>query len=484
MDDLSKCTVLVVDDTEANRYALGRILTNAGFKICEAENGRQALELATVQQPHAVVLDVKLPDISGFEVCRRLKSDPRTANIPVLQVSASFVRAEDQARGLEEGADAYLTQPVERPVLVATIKALLRARLYEQELRKSRDRLQSVLSTITDAYCAFDREWRFLEVNAAAERDIFRKPAAELIGKVVWEVFPQANRAVFLTRYEKAAREGVPVHFEGYSTIASKWLEVHAYPREDRLEVYHRDISERKHAEEALAAKARELARSNAEYEQFASVISHDMRSPLLTISGCAQLLREELKDRLGEEELDYLKTIQDNVNYLGEMIRSLLSYARLGSSGIQVKECDLRAVVHGLLVHIQSMVDEAGATITCDPLPTVRGDEVMLTRLFQNLIENGIKYRRDQPPRIHVGARRDNAEWVFSVSDNGIGIEPRHFDRVFQMFQRLHGDESQYKGSGVGLATCKKIVERHGGRIWLESVPGEGTTFHFALPA
>jgi PAS domain S-box-containing protein len=250
------------------------------------------------------------------------------------------------------------------------------------------------------------------------------------------------------------------------------------------------DITERKEVEARLAEQARameeyarELARSNAELEQFASVLSHDLRSPMTAISGFAYLLSAEAGDSLNPEMRDALEGIRGGIDQMSRLIKSLLSYSRVGQGGLHMGPVNVQEVLEKLRQTLQPKLEEAGVALTSAGLPTVRADVGLLGQLLQNLIENAIKYRGDDPPEVHISARPDGDEWVFIVSDNGIGIAPEHHERVFAMFQRLHPDESRFPGTGIGLATCRKIVQQHGGRIWVESQAGEGSTFYFTLP-
>lgn len=243
------------------------------------------------------------------------------------------------------------------------------------------------------------------------------------------------------------------------------------------------DITTRKRIELSLAAHVRELAQSNAELEQFASVVSHDLRAPLTSIGGCAHLIGELLEDRLDDDLGELLDNLKSSVEHMGRLIQSLLRYSRVGKEGLKLNDCDVEKVLSAVLMDLKAAITASGARLTHDRLPVVQADEGLLAHLLQNLIENAIKYRGNDPPVVHISAEIRGDQWVFSVRDNGIGIDPRYFDKIFVMFQRLHGDESRYSGLGMGLATCKKIVDRHGGQLWVESVPGAGSTFYFSLP-
>jgi light-regulated signal transduction histidine kinase (bacteriophytochrome) len=248
-----------------------------------------------------------------------------------------------------------------------------------------------------------------------------------------------------------------------------------------------RDITERKRAEASLAEKAEELARSNQELEQFAYVASHDLQEPLRMVASYVQLLAERYQGQLDERADRYIAYAVDGATRMKTLINDLLAYSRVGTQGKPPAPIDSQAVLEDVLGRLQVAIKEKQATVTHDPLPTVLADEVQLGQVFQNLIANALKFCGQAAPRIHVGAqpdaeRGDRREWRFSVADNGIGLEPKYAERIFVIFQRLHGP-TEYSGTGIGLAICKKIVERHGGRMWVESQPGQGATFYFSLP-
>ena len=232
-----------------------------------------------------------------------------------------------------------------------------------------------------------------------------------------------------------------------------------------------------------LEEKIGDLARANEDLEQFAYVASHDLQEPLRMVSMYVQLLARRHKGRLGPDSDDFIRYAQEGATRMQTLIHSLLEYSRVDARGAQFSEVACESVLDQVMSDLQVARQESGAVITRDPLPVVRGNAVQLTTLFQNLIANAIKFRGDEAPRIHVGAEAGEAEWTFSVKDNGIGIEPEHLERIFVIFQRLHTRE-KYPGTGIGLAVCKKIVQRHGGRIWVESEPGKGAAFRFTLPA
>ena len=242
------------------------------------------------------------------------------------------------------------------------------------------------------------------------------------------------------------------------------------------------DVTERKRAEEKLQKMLAELQRSNAELEQFAYVSSHDLQEPLRMISSYVKLLSKRYKGKLDAEADEFIAYTVDGAAHMQTMIEDLLAYSRVGTRGEPFKSTDCKATFEQALANLQVAIEESGAVITHDHLPIVIADASQITQLFQNLISNAIKFSGGEPPVIHSAAEQRGNEWVFSIRDSGIGIAPEFHERIFLIFQRLHGMQD-CPGTGVGLAICKKIVDRHGGRIWVESEPGKGATFHFTIP-
>jgi len=241
------------------------------------------------------------------------------------------------------------------------------------------------------------------------------------------------------------------------------------------------DITERKQAEAKLEQTMAELERSNSELEQFASIASHDLQQPLRVVTGYLQRLSRRYKGKLDADADECIAYALDGANRMRTLINDLLEYSRVGSHSKNFKPTDCEAVLSRTLTYLQLAIEESSAAVTHDPLPTVMGDDLQLCQVFQNLIGNAIKFCRVQPPHIHVSAEQNGNYWVFSVCDNGIGIDPQYTDSIFEIFKRLHSSV-EYPGTGIGLAICKKIVERHGGRIWVESEPGNGSTFYFTI--
>ncbi|HJT24351.1 MAG TPA: ATP-binding protein, partial [bacterium] len=232
----------------------------------------------------------------------------------------------------------------------------------------------------------------------------------------------------------------------------------------------------------AVEERSRQLLKSNEELQQFAYVASHDLQEPLRTIISYLQLIEERLQDKLDAESKEFMGFVVNSAKHMRDLIHGLLEYSRVGSHKNPFQMVNCGVVLEKVMDQLKTSLTEKGAHVETQRLPEVLGDPLLLTMLFQNLIANALKFCKSSSPEIQIGCREGEGEWVLWVKDNGIGIDPKYFDRIFVIFQRLHSRE-EYPGTGLGLAVCKKTVERHGGRIWVESEPGKGATFYFTLP-
>jgi PAS domain S-box-containing protein len=365
------------------------------------------------------------------------------------------------------------------------------AQRAEEELRFVEARMRSIVDHVVDGIISIDERGTITTFNPAAER-IFGYTAEETTGRNVRLLMPEPYHAEHDGYIGNYLRTGHAKIIGIGREVVGRRKDGTTFPMDLAVSEFHlggrryftgivRDISQRKEAEAELRRTAEELARSNLDLEQFAYVASHDLQEPLRAVSGCVQVLQRRYAGKLDERADELIAHTVDGVSRMQSLIDDLLAYSRVGTRGREFVPVDLGEVLTRALANLEVAIEESGAVVTHDELPVVRADGAQLVQLLQNLAGNAIKFRRDETPRIHVGARRREGRWEFSVSDNGIGVQPAYFERIFVIFQRLH-TRTEYPGTGIGLAVCKKIVERHGGRIWLESEPGKGTTIFFTL--
>jgi PAS domain S-box-containing protein len=362
----------------------------------------------------------------------------------------------------------------------------------EGELRASEARFRSLTALSSDWYWEQDEELRLTLLSGRFAERTGMDPAPYL-GRKRWEQ-PAAN----LTEADWERHRAQLERREPFSDFEmerpgpdgnSVWLSVSGEPvfdEEGRFRGYRgvgTDITDRKRAQAVLRAAYEDLARSNAELQQFAYVASHDLQEPLRMIGSYTQLLEKRYGAKLDTDAREFMDFIIDGAARMKQLIEDLLAYSRVGTRGRELRSVKADAALERALANLRAAIDASGAAVTHGPLPEVNADEMQLAQLFQNLIGNAIKFRaKDEALRVEVSAKEMKNEWRFCVADNGIGIEPQYYERIFMVFQRLH-TQDEYAGTGIGLAICKKVVERHGGRIWVESTFGKGSRFYFTLP-
>ncbi|TMI00328.1 MAG: PAS domain S-box protein [Betaproteobacteria bacterium] len=376
--------------------------------------------------------------------------------------------------------------------VVSTIGDITKQRHAELALSASEALYRQTFELATAGIAHVDLSGRFMKVNRRL-CEILGYGEQELIGRPVKEIsHPEDRNLTDSQRMRVRSGEKPSVRFEKRylrKSGAIVWVDLSVALACDASGVpqyeiaLFDDITERKKAEAALREAHEELKRSNAELEQFAYVASHDLQEPLRMVSSYTQLLMRRYGDKLDGDAREFTAFIVDGATRMKQLIEDLLAYSRVGTRDKNFKPVDAESSLKRALTNLRAAIQDSGATVTQDKLPTIPCDEVQLAQLFQNLIGNALKFRKpDVAPAVHVGAAEQGAEWEFMVRDNGIGIEPQYFERIFMVFQRLH-DKGEYPGTGIGLAIVKKVVERHGGRIWVQSQPGAGTTFHFTMP-
>jgi len=376
----------------------------------------------------------------------------------------------------------------------------------EAAVREQAARLKAIVDTATDAIITICPRGSIESFNAAAEL-LFGYEVEEVIGENIKMLMPapyQGEHDGYLKNYMETGekkvigigREAIGMRKDG-STFPME-LAVSEVQLEDRrlFTGIVRDITERKQAEQEqevlnqeIESKAKQieasnaiLQRSNEELKQFAYVASHDLQEPLRKVNSFCQLLRDEYSDQLDENAQSYIRYAVDGATRMRNLVADLLDYSRVETQGKPLTPTDAGDACSEAIEILQAAIEETDAKVTVQQLPTIQADRVQLVRLFQNLIGNALKYRGDSPPEIQITVQQRNHDWIISIRDNGIGMEPQYYERIFVMFQRLHARD-EYTGTGIGLAICKRIVDRLWGTIWVESEPGTGSTFFISVP-
>lgn len=346
-------------------------------------------------------------------------------------------------------------------------------------------RAEQFFSLTPDLLCTITPAGQLIDTNPAWQ-NILGYRHEELRGYLLTNLLHPDDEELTRSALQEAAAGPAERRFESrfrHKTGDYRWLAwaVVISPQDRLLYAAARDITERQLAEVRLRAQAGELERSNRELEQFAYVASHDLQEPLRIVSSYVQLLARRYSGRLDQDADEFISFTVEGVSRMKNMINDLLAYSKVGSRGREFAPVAMEGILTRVMDHLQLAIGDHDAAVTHDPLPVVQGDDLQMTQLLQNLIGNAIKFRGPTPPRIHVGVRKQDAHWLFFVRDNGIGMDPQYAERIFAIFQRLHSRD-EYPGTGIGLAICRKIVEQHGGRIWVDSEPGKGATFYFTL--
>nr|WP_242021792.1 PAS domain S-box protein [Trichocoleus sp. FACHB-90] len=358
----------------------------------------------------------------------------------------------------------------------------------EQELRESKGELQAIYDGMVDGLLITERETtKFLRANAAI-CNMLGYSESELLSMSVQDIHPPDQLDFVLEKFREKEKEtirhskNIPcLRKDGSIFFADIGSKVIIYNQIPCKIAFFRDITERKAAEEQLTQRAEELAIANTHLEQFAYIASHDLQEPLRMVASYTQLLARRYKGKLDDDADDFINYAVEGANRMQQLIKDLLVFYQIGHRGETFETVNCEKVLLLAIANLTAAIAESGAVVTHNPLPVVLGNAAGLTQLLQNLISNAIKFSQ-QSPCIHIEARLGDKEWVFSVSDNGIGIDPQYASRIFVIFGRLH-TKSEYPGNGIGLAICQKIVNRHQGKIWVESELGKGSTFYFTLP-
>ncbi len=376
--------------------------TDLGQELIKAQSGKEALRACLEHDFAAILLDVKMPDMDGFETAAMIREREQSKDTPIIFLTA--LKSEEHLfRGYYMGAVDYLYKPIVPEVLRSKVAVFVDLCRKNAILKKNRDALE--------------------QKNAQLQQEVAERMRAE------------ADVRRLNAELERRVEE-----------------------------------------------RTRELSRMNDELRQFAYVASHDLQEPLRTVASYAQLLARRYRGKLDQDADEFIAYMVSGVTRMHTLLNDMLAYSRVTESRDRpLAPANLNAVVQSALMNLDLTISENHAAVHVDPLPTLHGDEIQLTQVFQNLIGNAIKYKSEEPPQISVTAEEGQDEWTICVSDNGIGVDPQYSERIFGIFKRLHGRE--LPGTGMGLAICKRIIERHNGRIWVEPRNGTGSRFCFTLP-
>jgi len=506
--------ILIVDDQPANVFALERLLEDKERIVLTAASGPEALQIALNNSIDLIMLDVQMPEMDGFEVAQILKSSKRTRDIPIIFATAVSKERRFVLKGYEEGAVDYLYKPLDPDIVKAKVSTLLKLQMQKKELFEKNIALEKsalLINNSADIIGIIDAETLKIEEINSAFTSIFNTSPNDAKGELL-TTFLSPESTDLLHHLKKEKKEllsfETSIH---YNDTTSIWLQWKVVVKEGKWFVNARDITGIKEAHEqireinkdlerrveektrevlenekqyrlVLEKRAEELQASNIELERFAFVASHDLQEPLRMVSSFLTLLEVEAKGQLKEGVKEYIRFALDGTERMRKLIQALLSYSRLDTAKEAVTEVDCNKLINTLRRIFEPTLQEIKAKLLVSPLPIVTAVESQLQQLFQNLVGNALKYHNHDDARVEVGCYDERNMWKFYVKDNGIGIEQKYYEKIFIIFQRLH-DKTEYSGTGIGLAICKKIVEKHGGAIWVESKAGEGSTFYFTIP-
>ena len=482
-----KPRILLVEDEIPLRGHLARVLSDE-YIVDTAGNGKEALESVMRSPPALVVTDIVMPELDGIELLKALRSTHHTQMIPVLLISGRAIH-EQRIEGYKEGADGYLAKPYTEPELRACIGSMLhsarrreeaaRREAIEQTEQQALAERAALLESITDAFYALDRECRFTYLNQRA-LDHFNATRERLLGQVVWDVFPVTRGTVFHQEYERALREQRSVSFETVSPLSNRWLEVRAYPTQQGLAVYFRDVTDRKLAEE-------QLRDADQRKNDFLAILAHELRNPLAPLRNGLHILK--LRPDADQTVSQTVSMMDRQMTHLVRLVDDLLDVSRITRGKLELRQQKvlltevLDHAVESVRAFIESHRHELSIEIRAQNL-LVNGDPDRLAQVFSNLLLNAAKYT-EAGGHITLSLDHENDEAIITVQDNGVGIPPHALEQVFEMFSQVRSGEVRgAEGLGIGLSLVRTLVQMHSGTVSAFSDgPGRGARFTVRLP-
>ena len=493
-------TILIIDDSVDDRENYIRLLKKAletNFRCHETTEGKAGLAAIDEFHPDCILLDYSLPGANGLEVLKWIKGQH---DIPTIMLTGQGNES-IAVQAIKMGANDYLSKSamtVEtlcHSIRIAMEHHYLQNKIDEQTklLFKNELRYQQLIDGVKDhAFCWLDKDGRVEVWNSGAER-LMGYTETEASAQPIAIFYTDEDRHNGLPQtaldqalaHGKFTHEGWHVRKDGSRFWANVQIDAlhHANGQLLGFVKITRDFTERRDAELQRQQLIETLMRSNTELERFAYVASHDMQEPVRMVINFSSILAKDYSDKLDDEGRAYLKFVTESANRIHDMIDDLLDYARFGHEGDGMTQVDAASELGHVLHNLEALINENGAKITYDALPVFQGNPVQFMRLMQNLIANAIKYRAPQrAPAVHIGSEDAGDAWHLSVTDNGMGVDEVFTQKIFEPFRRLHTWD-KIKGTGLGLAVCKKIVENHGGQIWMTSKLGQGSTFFISFP-
>ncbi len=489
--------LLLVDDDRDTLLALQAILEPLNQELMLAESGKDALRMCLDHNIAAILLDVRMPEMDGFETAELIRSRKRSRHTPILFLTA--YRSDEQLfRGYDLGAVDFLFKPIVPEILQSKVAVFVELSRSEQILRRQAEEIargeeqfRAVLEGAPDAMVITSGDGTIALANSRVDA-LFGHARTALIRRNIralipgWEPNSVGDMAPAETRLTGIREDGssfpAQITCNPFTTRDGRFLTTAIRDATDQVRAEARIQQINLELERRVAERTAALTYSNEALRQFAWAASHDLQEPIRTVLSYSQWLAEVSAGMLGQREGQMLDIIQQQASRLHKLLGALQQYiqvAESGESNWSPVNCD--AAVEMAVSNLRGMMEEYGARVQCAPLPAVMGTDIMLVQLFQNLISNGIKYRSAEPPRISISAERLGEVWTFSVRDNGVGIDARYREYIFGVFKRLQS--GQHAGTGMGLAICKAVVERLGGRIWIAEDEGPGTLVRFSFP-